>query len=150
LAHEKTATVSHSAVDSIIGALSQLEADIDGMNARVDEMKRRMMARSNEQVEKLKQQITAVANEEAKKIVDGARAEAEAESAQITKDAEKNLASIKKNIDSSFDKAVDSIVKAVLGQEVAVEAPAKAEPKKEKSVSAARIKKYSSEGKPLN
>ena len=31
--------------------------------------------------------------------------------ADITKQAEKSLAGIKKNIDSSFDKAVDSIVK---------------------------------------
>jgi F0F1-type ATP synthase membrane subunit b/b' len=58
-----------------------------------------------------------MATEEAKKIVDGAKAEADAESAQIAKDAEKSLASIKKNIDSSFDKAVESIVKTVLGQE---------------------------------
>ena len=147
--HEKTATVSHSAVDSIIGALSQLETEIDGMNARVDEMKRRILAHSNEQVEKLKQQIIAVANEEAKKIVDGARAEADAESSQIMKEAEKNLASIKKNIDASFDKAVDSIVKTVLGQEMAAEAP-KAEAKKDKPAAAAKIKKYSADGKPVN
>jgi vacuolar-type H+-ATPase subunit H len=157
LAHEKTATVSsssHSAVDSIIGALSQLETEIDGMNARVDEMKRRMLAHSNEQVEKLKQQITAVANEEAKKIVDAARAEAEAESSQIMKDTEKNLASIKKNIDASFDKAVDSIVKTVLGQEMATTATAaeapKAEAKKDKPAAAPKIKKYGSDGKPVN
>ncbi|MEO9294877.1 MAG: hypothetical protein ABI347_04685 [Nitrososphaera sp.] len=137
--HEKTATVStsHSAVESIIGALAQLETDIDGMNARVDEMKRRLMAHSNEQIEKLRQQIISMANEEAKKIVDSAKAEAEAESAAVMKDAEKNLASIKKNIDASFDKAVESIVKTVLGQE----AP-KTEPKPVKP------KKYTSEGKP--
>jgi V/A-type H+-transporting ATPase subunit G/H len=139
LEHEKTATVStsHSAVESIIGALAQLETDIDGMNARVDEMKRRLMAHSNEQIEKLRQQIISMANEEAKKIVDSAKAEAEAESAAVMKDAEKNLASIKKNIDASFDKAVESIVKTVLGQE----AP-KTEPKPVKP------KKYTSEGKP--
>lgn len=137
--HEKTATVStsHSAVESIIGALAQLETEIDGMNARVDEMKRRLMAHSNEQVEKLRQQIISMANEEAKKIVDSAKAEAEAESAAVMKDAEKNLASIKKNIDASFDKAVESIVKTVLGQETP-----KAEPKP------AKPKKYTSDGKP--
>jgi V/A-type H+-transporting ATPase subunit G/H len=142
LEHEKTATVStsHSAVESIVSALAQLETDIDGMNARVDEMKKRLMAHSNEQIEKLKQQIIAVANEEAKKIVESARAEAEAESATIMKDAEKNLAAIKKNIDSSFDKAVESIVKTVLGQE-----EPKAEAKKP-----AKVKKYGSDGKPVS
>lgn len=139
--HEKAATVStsHSAVESIIGALAQLETDIDGMNARVDEMKKRLMAHSNEQVEKLRQQIISMANEEAKKIVESARAEADAESATVMKDAEKNLASIKKNIDSSFDRAVESIVKTVLGQETP-----KAEPKEKP----AKPKKYTSDGKP--
>lgn len=118
--HEKTATVStsHSAVESIIGALAQLETDIDGMNARVDDMKKRLMIHSNEQVEKLRQQIISMANEEAKKIVESAKAEAEAESATVMNDAEKNLGSIRKNIDASFDRAVESIVKTVLGQKV--------------------------------
>lgn len=164
MAHEHpatTTTVSHSAVDSIVSALSQLETEIDGMNARVDEMKKRLMARSNEQVEKLKQQVIAMANEEAKRIVDSARAEAEAESSQIMKDAEKSLATIKKNIDASFDRAVDSIVRSVLGQDMAAtattatsEAP-KAEGAsgkgKEKSAasSAPKIKRYTSDGKPV-
>lgn len=140
--HEKTATVStsHSAVESIIGALAQLETDIDGMNARVDEMKKHMMAHSNEQVEKLRLQIISMANEEAEKIVESAKVEADAESATVMKDAEKNLASIKKNIDASFDKAVESIVKTVLGQE----AP-KAELKEKPA--AAKPKKYTSDGK---
>lgn len=144
--HEKTATVStsHSAVESIIGALAQLETDIDGMNARIDEMKKRMMARSNEQVEKLRQQIISMANEEAKKIVESAKAEADAESATVMKDAEKNLASIKKNIDASFDKAVESIVKTVLGQEAS-----KAELKEKPAAITTTVKpkKYTSDGK---
>ncbi|MEW5840900.1 MAG: hypothetical protein AB1753_07845 [Thermoproteota archaeon] len=151
-----TTTVSHSAVDSIIGALAQLEGEIDGMNARVEEMKRRLMARSNEQVEKLKQQVIAAANEEARKIVEAARAEAEAESAQITKEAERSLAAIKKNIDASFDRAVDSIVRTVLGQEAApaaAEAPKAESGKKEQAKpasAAAKIKRYNADGKPVN
>jgi F0F1-type ATP synthase membrane subunit b/b' len=121
LAKEKTTTAdlppptSHSAVESIVGALSELETDIDSLYSRVDEMKKRIMAHSNEEIEKLKQQIILLANEEAKKIVDKAKTEADAESADITKQAEKSLAVIKKNVDSSFDRAVDSIVKTVLG-----------------------------------
>lgn len=161
MAHEHpVATVSsHSAVDSIISALSQLETEIDGMNARVDEMKKRLMARSNEQVDKLKQQVIAVANEEAKRIVDGARAEAEAESSQIMKDAEKSLATIKKNIDASFDRAVDSIVKTVLGQDATTSEAPRAEAGGSKTrekasatttaAAAPKIKKYTSDGKPI-
>ncbi|MEO9363274.1 MAG: hypothetical protein ABI348_05170 [Nitrososphaera sp.] len=121
MGHDKAAATvtatSHSAVESIVGALAELESDIDSMNARVDEMKKRLLAHSNEEVDKLKQQIISMANEEAKRIVEAARAEAESESAQIMKEAETNLAAIKKNIDASFDKAVESIVKTVLGQE---------------------------------
>jgi vacuolar-type H+-ATPase subunit H len=117
LGHEKTETVSttHSEVESIVSALVELEKEIDGMGARVDEMKKRLMARSNEQVEKLKQELITVANEEARKIVDAAREEAEADSKVIAAEAEKNLLAIRKNIDSSFGKAVESIVQTVLG-----------------------------------
>jgi vacuolar-type H+-ATPase subunit H len=121
LAKEKASTenlpppTSHSAVEGIVGALSELETDIDSLYSRVEEMKKRIMAHSNEEIEKLKQQIILLANEEAKKIVDKAKTEADAESADITKQAEKSLAVIKKNVDSSFDRAVDSIVKTVLG-----------------------------------
>lgn len=119
MGHEKTETVSttHSEVDSIVSALSELEKEIDAMNARVDEMKKRLMAHSNEQVEKLKQELISMAKEEAKKIVDSARTEAEAESNVIVAESEKNLLAIKKNIDSSFGKAVESIVRTVLGVE---------------------------------
>jgi vacuolar-type H+-ATPase subunit H len=144
LGHDKVAATvtatSHSAVESIVGALADLEGEIDSMGTRVDEMKKRLLAHSNEEVDKLKQQIISMANEEAKSIVEAARAEAESESEQIMRDAEKNLAAIKKNIDASFDKAVESIVKTVLGQET-TEKPEKQSPK---------IKKYSSEGKPVN
>lgn len=119
LGHEKTETVStsHSEVESIVSALSDLEKEIDAMNSRVDEMKKRLMVRSNEQVENLKQQLISMANEEANKIVSGARAEAEAESKVITAEAEKNLLAIRKNIDSSFGRAVEIIVQTVLGIE---------------------------------
>lgn len=133
MGHEKTETVSttHSEVESIVSALGELEKEIDGMNARVDEMKKRLMARSNEQVEKLKQELIMVANEEAKKIVESARAEAEAESKVIAAEAEKSLLAIKKNIDSSFGKAVDSIVQTVLGVEQEAPKPRKSRKKSE-------------------
>lgn len=151
MAKGKTATTelppptSHSTVESIVKALSELETDLDGLNGRVDEMKKRIMAHANDEVDKLRQQVVVLASEEAKKIVDRAKAEADAESAEISKQAEKSLAGIKKNIDSSFDRAVDSIVKTVLGDSTPA-APAKAEPKSE--AKAPRAKKYTAEGKP--
>jgi V/A-type H+-transporting ATPase subunit G/H len=124
LAKEKTVhaqvppppSTSHSAVETIVGALSGLEGDIDGLYSRAEEMKRRMMAQSNEEVEKLKQQVTSMANEEAKSIVDTARAEADAESEKIGETGRANVANLKKNINSSFDAAVDSVMRTVLGE----------------------------------
>jgi V/A-type H+/Na+-transporting ATPase subunit G/H len=145
LAKEKTATTtlppptSHSTVEAIVSALSELETELDGLYGRVDEMKRRIVAHSNEEIDKLRQQVTLIANEEAKKIVEKAKAEADAESADITKQSEKSLAGIKKNIDSSFDKAVDNIVKTVLG-----ESPPTPAQKSEKP--APRAKKYAEQG----
>src|ERR671931_1461340 len=104
-----------SSVEIIINALAELEKDIDNLNLRVEEMKRRIIIYSNEQIENLKHQIISIANEEAKKIVDIAKKEAEDESSLIAKEADNKLSDIKKNIDSSLDLAVDNIVNMVLG-----------------------------------
>jgi V/A-type H+/Na+-transporting ATPase subunit G/H len=153
LAKEKTAHVevppatSLSAVETIVTALSALENDIDGLYVRAEEMKKRIMAHSNEEVEKLKQQITALASDEAKKIVDSAKVEADAESEKIAGMGRASVAGIKKNINSSFDRAVDSIVKTVLGDTTPAATTTKAE---SKSTQPAKIKKYTADGKPIN
>ncbi|MDW0121610.1 MAG: hypothetical protein QOK81_03230 [Nitrososphaeraceae archaeon] len=86
---------SHSAVETIVSALSELENDIDAMYGRVEEMKRHIIAHSDEEIEKLKQQIITLANEEAKQIVDSTKAEAEAESEEIAEIGGANLANIR-------------------------------------------------------
>jgi V/A-type H+/Na+-transporting ATPase subunit G/H len=103
-----------SSVEGIINALADLEKDIDNVNSKAVETKKRLMVYSDEEIEKLNQQITALADNEAKKIVDAAKAEAEREASIIVEEGEKEIARIKKNIDSSFNKAVDTIVKTVL------------------------------------
>jgi V/A-type H+-transporting ATPase subunit G/H len=107
-----------SSVENIINALSELENDIDGLNSKAEEMRKRLMAYSNDEIEKLKQQIITVANEEAKRIIDTARSEAEDESAMIAEETDKSLSNIRRNIDSSFYKAVDHIVKMILDEPI--------------------------------
>jgi vacuolar-type H+-ATPase subunit H len=147
---------SHSAVETIISALSELENDIDGMYGRVEEMKRRIIAHSDEEIEKLKQQIITFANQEAKQIVDTARAEAEAESEEIGEIGRANLANIRKNIKASFDATVNSIVQAVLGNTATPPlATQNMEKKSQPSPSSAvpqptKIRKYTSDGKPAS
>jgi V/A-type H+-transporting ATPase subunit G/H len=101
-------------VESIINALSELEDDLDNINNKTDEMKRRLINSSHEQVEHLKENIITLANGEAKKIIDSARQEAEKESSTILKESDNELANIKKNIESSYDKAVEVAVKVIL------------------------------------
>jgi V/A-type H+/Na+-transporting ATPase subunit G/H len=103
-----------SSVEGIINALADLEKDIDNVNSKALEMEKRLMVYSDEEIEKLNQQIVTLADNEAKKIVDAAKAEAEREASLIVEEGEKEIARIKKNIDSSFNKAVDTIVKMVL------------------------------------
>jgi F0F1-type ATP synthase membrane subunit b/b' len=103
-----------SSVEVIINALAELEKDIDNLNLKIEEMKKRIIIYSNEQIENLKQQIISIANEEAKKIVDIAKKEAEDESSLIAKETDNRLSDIKKNIELSLDRSVDSIVNMVL------------------------------------
>jgi vacuolar-type H+-ATPase subunit H len=158
LAKEKTAhadippPTSHSAVETIVSALSELENDIDGLYGRVEEMKKRIVAHSNEEIEKLKQQIINIASEEAKQVVDSAKTEAEAESENIGEVGRANLANIRKNIKASFDPTVDSIVQAVLGNTTTTMpvTTQKVEKKSQSSVQPAKIKKYTPDGEPVS
>jgi vacuolar-type H+-ATPase subunit H len=150
---------SHSAVETIVSALSELENDIDGMYGRVEEMRKRIIAHSDEEIENLKQQIITLANEEAKQIVDSTKAEAEAESEEIGEIGRANLANIRKNIKASFDATVDSIVQAVLGNTTTTlpvttqKVETKSQPSSSSSSSVhqpAKIRKYTSDGKPVS
>jgi vacuolar-type H+-ATPase subunit H len=155
VAHAETShfgTTSLSAVERIVAALSELENDIDGLYTRTEEMKRRIMAHSNEEIEKLRQQVIALANEDAKQIVNDAKAEADAESEKIAESGRVSIANIKKNINSSFDRAVDNIVKTVLG-DTSLSSPTYTQQKTELKASSSsanpKIKKYTSDGKPV-
>ena len=149
---------SHSEVETIISALSELENDIDRMYGRVEEMRRRIIAHSDEEIENLKQRIITLANEEAKQIVDSTKAEAEAESEEIGEIGRANLANIRKNIKASFDATVDSIVQAVLGGDTTTtttmpvttqKAETKSQPSSSSVHQPAKVRKYTSDGKPV-
>jgi F0F1-type ATP synthase membrane subunit b/b' len=101
-------------VENIVKALTELERDIDVVNFRVEELKKRMINWSHDEIEKLKQQIITAAKEEAEQITDKAKKEAEEESVIITKESEENLSRIKVNIESLSDTITDKIVKTIV------------------------------------
>ena len=138
-----------SSVEDIINALAELEKDMDNLNYRVEEMRKRIIVYSDEQVEKLKQQIIIIANEEAKKIVDRAKTEAEIESSMIVKEADSRVGDIKKNINSSYSRAVESIVKIILGDTITsnIQQTMHDDVSKDTEATRKKVKKYTSEGK---
>ena len=101
-------------VESIVKALTELEHDIDLVNIKVEELKKRMINWSHDEIEKLKQQITTAAKEEAEQITNNAKKEAEEESVIITKESEENLSKIRKNIEFLSDTIADKIVKLIV------------------------------------
>jgi flagellar biosynthesis/type III secretory pathway protein FliH len=101
-------------VESIVKALTELEHDIDLVNIKVEELKKRMINWSHDEIEKLKQQIISAAKEEAEQITNNAKKEAEEESVVITKESEENLSKIRKNIESLSDTIADKIVKLII------------------------------------
>ena len=101
-------------VESIVKALTELEHDIDLVNIKVEELKKRMINWSHDEIEKLKQQIITAAKEEAEQITNNAKKEAEEESVIITKESEENLSKIRKNIESLSDTIPDKIVELIV------------------------------------
>ena len=138
-----------SSVEDIINALAELEKDMDNLNSKVEEMRKHIIVYSDEEVEKLKQQVIIIANEEAKKIVDRAKTEAEIESSMIVKEADSRVGDIKKNIDSSYSRAVESIVKIILGDTITsnIQQTMHDDASKDAEAARRRVKKYTSEGK---
>lgn len=138
-----------SSVEDIINALAELEKDMDNLNSKVEEMRKRLIVYSDEEVEKLKQQVIIIANEEAKKIVDRAKTEAEIESSMIVKEADSRVGDIKKNIDSSYSRAVESIVKIILGDTITsnIQQTMHDDASKDTEATRKKVKKYTSEGK---
>ena len=105
-----------SSVEQIIDALSSLETDLDNLNSRVNDMKKRIIAYSISEIEKQKQRVIAIANEDSRVIIDTARKEAKNESAVIMAETEKITTTTKRNIDNSLPHAVDFVVKTISGQ----------------------------------
>jgi len=136
-----------SSVEHIIAALSELESDVDNLNSRVEEMKKRIMVYSNEEIDRLKQQIISIANDEAKKIIYSAKTEAEAESSVILEESDKTLGNIKKNIDDSYNKAVKGIIQIILGENAGAGTAERKGSENKITESAAKIKKITPDEK---
>ncbi len=102
-----------SSVESIVNALSELEADIDDLSSKVDEMKKNLIVQSEQEIAIMREKLIEIAKKEAAKVMNISKEEAENESAKILENAEQNLTQVKKNIESSFSNCVDIVLKSV-------------------------------------
>ena len=102
-----------SSVESIVSALSELESDIDSLSSKVDEMKKRLMVHSEQEISNIRERVIEIAKEEAGKIMNISKEEAEKESAKILEEADQNLTKVRINIESSFNKCVEIVLKSV-------------------------------------
>lgn len=102
-----------SSVESIVSALSELESDIDSLSSKVDEMKKSLMVNSEQEISNIRERVIEIAKEEAGKIMNTSKEEAEKESAKILEEADQNLTKVRINIESSFNKCVEIVLKSV-------------------------------------
>lgn len=103
-----------SKVSKIIGALSELENELDSLNLRVADMKKSLNAKAQKEIQSLNTQVTQMAIKEAEKIISEARSKAQAQAKKIASEGAARLETLKASVDSKFDEAVESVVSTIL------------------------------------
>ena len=109
-----TSSVSPGKVDKIIGALNNLESNIDSLNESLGDMKKQLNQKAQKEINRLRDQITQIATKEAEIIISEAREKAKSESQRILTAGDLNLKDVQNKIDSKFNEAVDHVVSTVL------------------------------------
>ena len=102
-----------SSVESIVNALSELESEIESLTSKMDEKKKNLMVHSEQEISNIRERVIEIAKEEAGKILNVSKDEAEKESAKILEEADQNLTKVRTNIESSFNKCVEIVLKSV-------------------------------------
>lgn len=109
-----SSSVSPGTVDKIIGALNNLESNIDSLNESLGDMKKQLNQKALKEIDRLRDQITQIATNEAETIISEAREKAKSESQRILTAGDLNLKDVQNKIDSKFNEAVDHVVSTVL------------------------------------
>ena len=102
-----------SSVESIVNALSELESEIESLTSKMDEKKKNLMVHSEQEISNIRERVIEIAKEEAGKILNVSKDEAEKESAKILEEADQNLTKVRTNIEASFNRCVEIVLKSV-------------------------------------
>ncbi len=101
-------------VAGILGALSQLEQDLDSLESSVSDMKKSITTKTNSEIESVSIKVRQSASAKAEQIVAAAKAKAEQESDEISKNGQIKLEEIRARIKSESASAVEYVVSTVL------------------------------------
>lgn len=106
--------IAVSKVEGIIKTLSELEENIDSLNEKVADMKKKLHAKAENEIESLREKVIEIATKESESIISKTKEAANQEAKTIQSDGEKVLAEIKTTIDEKFDESVEYVVSSVL------------------------------------
>lgn len=104
-----------SHLEGVVSALSEMEKEIDAIKTDTEEMKRSIVALARDEAGKIKNHIVSSANETVKNELARATADAERNAKEIVQKGDVEVKKLQGKINVAFDKAVDSVVRAVLG-----------------------------------
>ena len=106
--------MAESKVTGIIQSLSGLEDDLDSLNSKVGDMKKRLSLKAQTEIDNLLEKTREMATKEAETIINPSKEKTNTESAKIAQDGEAKLSEINSKIDAGFDEAVRQVVSTVL------------------------------------
>ena len=106
--------MAESKVTGIIKSLNMLEDDLDSLNGKVSDMKKRLSIKAQSEIDVLLEKIREMATKEAEVIINTSKEKATTESAKIIQKGETQLSELQSKIDANFDEAVSHVVSTVL------------------------------------
>lgn len=106
--------VAVSKVEGIIKTLSELEENIDSLNEKVADMKKKLHAKVENEIGSLREKVVEMATKESEYMISKTKDAANQDAKKILDDGEKSISEIKAKISAKFDEAVEDTVSSIL------------------------------------
>ncbi len=107
---------SSSKIEVVITSLSDMEKELDSIKLQVNDAKREMISMARKEAILLKEKLVQDATKKMEQKVAVAVKENEKEAEKSISKAEDDIRVLKKKMDSRFDHAVDSVLKALIAE----------------------------------
>ena len=107
---------SSSKIEVVITSLSDMEKELDSIKLQANDAKREMISMARKEAILLKEKLVQDATKKMEQKVAVAVKENEKEAEKSISKAEDDILVLKKKMDSRFDHAVDSVLKALIAE----------------------------------